>query len=108
MDWEWKIPLYDKQKQIVDYALVDADVFEQLIEFRWHLTNGYAASKMKMDGKMKSVLMHRFIMDAQKGQIVDHTNQHKIDNRCANLCFVTRGQNAQNVPLKFGTSVYRG
>ncbi|OQA03676.1 MAG: hypothetical protein BWY69_00314 [Planctomycetes bacterium ADurb.Bin401] len=38
----------------------------------------------------------RFIMNAQKGQIVDHINRDPFDNRRCNLRFVTKRQNTLN------------
>lgn len=45
--------------------------------------------------------MHRFILSAKKGDIVDHINGNKLDNRRENLRFVTKRENSQNVnPFK--------
>ena len=53
--------------------------------------------------------MHREILGAEKGQEVDHINRHKLDNRKANLRFVTSSQNKMNTGLqKNNTSGYRG
>lgn len=77
----------------------------------WDLVQGYnwyvAALKRKypyfhiranyrIEGEVVHVLMHRLIMDAKQGQIVDHINSDSADNRRENLRFVTRGQNMQN------------
>lgn len=40
--------------------------------------------------------MHRVIMGAKKGQIVDHINMNGLDNRRANLRFVDKYQSMQN------------
>lgn len=52
--------------------------------------------------------MHRVILNAPKGSEVDHINGDGLDNRRANLRFVTRSQNCRNqrrtkagkIPLK--------
>ncbi|MGA2915342.1 MAG: anaerobic glycerol-3-phosphate dehydrogenase subunit C [Sedimentisphaerales bacterium] len=44
----------------------------------------------------RSISLARFVMNAQKGQIVDHINRDRLDNRRENLRFVTRRQNNLN------------
>jgi hypothetical protein len=46
------------------------------------------------------VLLHRFILGAQKGQIVDHINHDGLDNRKSNLRFGTKSQNTANQRLR--------
>lgn len=41
-------------------------------------------------------LLHRFLMDAQPGQFVDHRHHRTLDDRKAELRRATREQNAQN------------
>ena len=43
-----------------------------------------------------SVMLHRFVMKAKKGQIVDHINGNTLDNRLENLRIVTCTQNHYN------------
>jgi len=45
----------------------------------------------------KTLLLHRYIMDAPKGLQVDHINGDPFDNRRENLRIVTRAQQNQNV-----------
>ena len=53
--------------------------------------------------------MHRLVMNAERGHIVDHKNLHMLDNREENLCFVTCAQNSQNkLKKKNTTSKYFG
>lgn len=40
--------------------------------------------------------MHRLLLNAQKGQVVDHINRNGLDNRRKNLRFCTQSQNQQN------------
>lgn len=42
------------------------------------------------------IRMHRLIMNAKSGQIVDHINGNGLDNRRSNLRFVNNSQNSQN------------
>ena len=54
--------------------------------------NPYACSKK--DGR--HLRMHRLIMNAREGEIVDHINGNTLDNRRANLRIVSASQNAIN------------
>lgn len=56
------------------------------------------------------LLLHRFIAGAQPGEVVDHANGNRLDNRSGNLRKVTRQQNAENLTrLKSNNrSGYRG
>jgi len=52
--------------------------------------------------------LHRFLMDAQAGQMVDHRNRNSLDNRRSNLRFCTHAQNQQNKQCKRGSSQFKG
>jgi hypothetical protein len=96
-----KIPLRNKDGNIVDYALIDEEDFDIVEYTGWCISSGYAFS-----GKG---LMHRLILNAEKGQIIDHINHNKLDNRKENLRFVTYSQNSQNMKKKENaTSKYKG
>jgi hypothetical protein len=91
------------------FAIVDPDDYQKLSSYDWLLlwrkSDYYAATV----DKGLIVYMHRFIMNAPKGQIVDHRNHEPLDNRKANLRFAEYWQNCCNKRiLKKGTSKYRG
>ncbi len=84
------------------YAIVDSDDYEWLPKDRW---TGYEKGRSsytirhfstKESGRTKSTSMHRMIMHAPDGVLVDHINHNGLDNRKANLRFATLEQNAQN------------
>lgn len=46
----------------------------------------------------RRVKLHRLIMDAKQGELVDHIDTDGLNNRRANLRLVTQQQNQQNRP----------
>lgn len=52
--------------------------------------------------------MHRIIVDAPAGMVVDHINHDALDNRRANLRVCTQSQNLGNQIRKLGSSKYKG
>ena len=58
--------------------------------------NGTGVYAVRNSGT-KRVYMHRMIMNAQDGQLVDHVNSDTLDNRRLNLRICTKQQNAFNM-----------
>ncbi|MDT3768186.1 HNH endonuclease [Gleimia hominis] len=76
-----------------DVVLVDADMVNDLAERQWSVgIHGYATSGA---GK-NQILMHRLITGAKPGQIVDHINRDRLDNRTENLRICTQQENSYN------------
>jgi len=93
--------------------IVDNEDFELLSKYKWHLVgekrNYVAASLFRKGQSPKNLLIHRLIMNAKSGQIVDHVNGNRFDNRKENLRFCSATQNAQNRrKAKNKTSKYKG
>lgn len=90
-------------------ALVDDADYETVARRRWCVTSApgklpYAISYI--DGK--NTLMHRFLMNAPKGQIMDHINRNGLDNRRENLRFCTYRENNVNKSTRNNVSGFRG
>jgi hypothetical protein len=82
-------------------AIVDDEDYDYLNQFKWHVIKYgnifYAYRNIKkLNGKRSSFSMHRTIMNANKGYIVDHINQDTLDNRKINLRICTQSQNQMN------------
>jgi hypothetical protein len=83
-------------------ALIDASDFERVGHFKWTVGgfNGkcaYAYRKARdVQGTLRTMLLHRLILDAKPGQFVDHINGDTFDNRRSNLRLATRVQNNCN------------
>ena len=105
---DFSIPLYRRNGEIAGYARIDADDYARLSGYRWFLnaTTGYAV-RFK-DG---STWMHREVLGQAPFERAesDHVNRDRLDNRKANLRWVTHAQNMQNRPVhKNSKSGYRG
>jgi hypothetical protein len=79
-------------------------MFDVLNQDKWYCNTGYAERKVNR----KHVLMHRVIMNAQKGEFIDHINGDTLDNRKENLRHCTRSTNAMNMRKHRGSSIYKG
>lgn len=84
-------------------ALVDDEDFDRLNQFHWcYHGDGYAARGYHCNGKLIIEKMHRAVIgDAPDGLVIDHINGDRLDNRKANLRFVTVQQNCFNSKRKF-------
>jgi hypothetical protein len=92
------------------HALVDLCDYEFLMQWKWTgVKNGYARRGEWNGGKGKYFLMHRVIMNAKSGQVIDHINGNRCDNRRCNLRFASNAQNQFNRRKSTGAaSRYKG
>lgn len=70
----------------------------------------YATAHRTVGGEDFLLTMHRLVIDAPAGKLVDHANGDTLDNRLANLRLATHAQNAVNTRRGVGTAdrSYRG
>lgn len=81
--------------------------FVKIMQNKWV----YASAQAPMvDGKQQTILMHRLILGAKAGQVVDHINRNGLDNQRHNLRLCTNAQNSFNSTKKRKntTSTYKG
>lgn len=78
--------------------LVDSKDWKSLKTKRWFFDrSGYIVSKSKKSrGIFRQIRMHREIIGAKDGEIVDHANKVRHDNRRKNLRIVSHAQNMSN------------
>jgi hypothetical protein len=105
-----RIPLGDGR-----FAIVEPTDYYRLNNFHWCINvsrrNIYAVRLVLTDNwQLKKVRMHREIMNAPDGLLVDHKNGKTLDNRRANLRLATHSQNMCNKPKTStkSTSQFRG
>ena len=98
------------------HAIVDADLYEFLMQWTWCVRydpdsrRWYAITNIRTATGRAMLPMHRIIMNAPEGTIVDHRDTlATLDNRRDNLRFATVSQNAANSRVsKNNTSGYVG
>ena len=105
------IELFDKNKQKVGETTINDYRYYDTTKHKW-CSNGYGYVQGSINGKR--TLLHRFLMNAKPGDIVDHINNNTYDNRLENLRFSTHALNAhsrsknKNTTSKyFGVSFYK-
>lgn len=85
------------------YALVSPEDAHLVYGQRWYLGHGYATSNTHRMGTVKgdtnrnmNSAMHRMIMCAPTGLVIDHINGDRLDNRRENLRIVSPVANNYN------------
>ncbi|MBN2020225.1 MAG: HNH endonuclease [Sedimentisphaerales bacterium] len=120
----WPVMIYRKWKFGYSYrriyldegkwTIVDTEDYYRYGGFKWCIGGDkdrlYAVRGQMADpNNVKIVRMHRLIMNAPKGLLVDHENRDSLDNRRANLRLATHSQNQLNSrKRKNSTSQFRG
>jgi hypothetical protein len=100
-------------------ALVDDEDFARASQFKWTAMKIYRRKREMWyarraeclgRGKSRTILLHRFLMDAPQGMEVDHVSGDGLDNRrSSNLRLATRSQNSVNSHRsRKAASGYRG
>ena len=90
--------LVESKGEIYEF-LIDEDDYEKVRSHTWHYKNGgYAQTNLpRIPNKPRQgLLLHRMVIGASKGEIVDHKNRNTFDNRKSNLRFCTVSENARN------------
>ncbi len=87
-------------------ARVDAIDYGAVSALKWHSLKGkYARASVVAGGKPRTVLMHRLILGALPGQLVDHINGDGLDNRRSNLRIASAAGNARNAATRGASGV---
>lgn len=99
----------DKRDGSVIKTKIDTEDLEKLRSFnyKWgaawdpRVPAYYARSSVYdglKDGKgtCRMVYLHRFVMDAEDGEYIDHISRNTLDNRKRNLRSITQSKNMQN------------
>jgi hypothetical protein len=94
------------------FALVDEADYVWLSQRKWcahkQIRKGVVYWYVIAATKKPKPYMHRLIVGASRGQLVDHKNGDGLDNRRENLRVATRAQNAMNRQPTRGRVVAKG
>ena len=92
------------------YTIVDAEDYERLSKYQWCAVKerrSWYAKTLDKDGKR--LALHRLVLNAPKGLVVDHIDHNCLNNRRSNLRLCTQKQNNCNtLPRKGCSSKYKG
>jgi len=100
------IPLSSNQ-----IALVDKEDYDKIKDYGWYAHYDKKGKRYYAITRTHGIriIMHRLILDAKKGQIVDHIDHDGINNRKNNLRLCEQSQNCMNkLSQSNNTSGYRG
>jgi len=93
------------------FAIVDPDDYRKLSQCDWQLFESESGNlyAVRLEGN-KIVRMHRMIMNAPAGKVIDHRDHNGLNNTKDNLRIATRSQNNCNTKrIKENcSSKYRG
>lgn len=104
-----EIPLTQGQTAIID----EVD-YRRVSTLKWHARRDSHVNDlwyaMRKDGAYDpTILMHRFVIGARKGDKVDHVNGNGLDNRRFNLRLASHANNLANMAIRpRGSSKYKG
>lgn len=84
------------------YAIVDADLYDDLIKKRWcatwhkHTKSYRVLHSFRVGDKTSSTFIHRYILGVGADTMVDHKNHNTLDERRSNLRECSSAENNRN------------
>lgn len=100
------------QNQTAIVSEVDSDLNN--VKWQYFSNDGYAKRKFAVNGKRVNKAMHRVVMERMlgreliEGEVVDHINKNRLDNRRENLRLASVSENNANRVTKIGKSGFKG
>lgn len=86
--------IYSREGSLKMVSKIDLEDVPYVEKYSWcERSRGYVG---RVDSNGKIITLHRILAKAKKGEIVDHINKDKLDNRKENLRICTYQQNIFN------------
>lgn len=97
----------------VHNVLIDSEDYELISKYKWHVHKWryvfYVQAWTNINGKGKTLLMHKLILGAKRKEIVDHIDGNGLNNQKTNLRICTNTQNCWNQRIaKNNTTGFKG
>ena len=93
-------------------VLIDEEDYGRIENINWRILNNKGKLYVKKGSRKgrvyKDIFLHRVIMNAPKGTMVDHINGNTLDNRKSNLRFCTIAENSRNRKRNQSKTGYKG
>lgn len=77
-------------------VLIDRNDLPVVSGFAWYKNGRYASCRKRQGMTRKTISMHRLLMSASAGEVVDHINGNGLDNRRSNLRICSPSENSYN------------
>ena len=93
------------------FTKVDDDMYDNFAKHAWRILGGKKKNKYvaRRDDYVGTILMHRVVVGAKKGEIVDHIDNDGFNNQRSNLRICTHAENMHNSRIhKNNKSGYKG
>jgi hypothetical protein len=79
----------------------DLEDFDKIKNYCWSFDDeGYLMARIFDIKPARTRRMHKVLLDFENNYKIDHTNQHKYDNRKENLRFCSKAENGRNSGLQ--------
>jgi len=93
-----EIILRDRKCQEIARAMIDLEDVGRCKQYKWHLrkTQGNTDYVIASLPNNKKLHLHKFVMECDESEEIDHINMDGLDNRKENLRVVTHSRNKAN------------
>lgn len=88
--------LYNKQGNKIAETKLDKIHLDSVKNYKWYLRKNKDTQYVMGTVNSRKVFLHRFILNASKGQVVDHINGDTLDNRDSNIRICSQADNCRN------------